>query len=124
MGREVADGGGEPNSAGVSVPRKAFSAVYLERRFPGKSCPQQPPSSPLLHRLPPDGAKLVLQQENHPETVFPGHACAILFLPPPPPPFLNNKEINLEYSLEGQMLRVKLQYFGHLIRKADSLERP
>ena len=33
------------------------------------------------------------------------------------------KEINPEYSLEGLMLRVKLQYFGHLMRKADSLEK-
>ena len=31
------------------------------------------------------------------------------------------KEINLEYSLEGLMLKLKLQYFGHLMR-ADSLE--
>ena len=30
------------------------------------------------------------------------------------------KEINPEYSLEGLMLRLKLQYFGHLIRRADS----
>ena len=33
------------------------------------------------------------------------------------------KEINLEYSLEGLMLKVKLQYFGHLIRRAGSLEK-
>ena len=33
------------------------------------------------------------------------------------------REINPEYSLEGLMLRQKLQYFGHLIRKADSLEK-
>ena len=32
------------------------------------------------------------------------------------------KEFNPEYSLEGLMLKVKLQYFGHLIRRADSLE--
>ena len=32
------------------------------------------------------------------------------------------KEINPEYSLEGLMLKVKLQYFGHLMGKADSLE--
>ena len=32
------------------------------------------------------------------------------------------KEINPEYSLEGLMLKLKLQYFGHLIRRADSLE--
>ena len=32
------------------------------------------------------------------------------------------KEINPEYSLEGLMLKLKLQYFGHLIRSADSLE--
>ena len=34
------------------------------------------------------------------------------------------KEINLEYSLEGLMLKLKLQYFGHLMQRADSLERP
>ena len=33
------------------------------------------------------------------------------------------KEISPEYSLEGLMLKLKLQYFGHLIRKADSLEK-
>ena len=31
------------------------------------------------------------------------------------------KEISPEYSLEGLMLKPKLQYFGHLIRRADSL---
>ena len=33
------------------------------------------------------------------------------------------KEINPEYSLQGLMLKLKLQYFGHLMQKADSLER-
>ena len=33
------------------------------------------------------------------------------------------KEINPEYSLEGQMLKLKLQYFGHLMRRADSLQK-
>ena len=33
------------------------------------------------------------------------------------------KEINPEYSLEGLMLKVKLQYFGHLIQRASSLEK-
>ena len=33
------------------------------------------------------------------------------------------KEINPEYSLKGLMLKQKLQYFGHLMRRADSLER-
>ena len=33
------------------------------------------------------------------------------------------EEINPEYSLEGQMLKLKLQYFGHLMRRADSLEK-
>ena len=33
------------------------------------------------------------------------------------------KEINPEYSLEGLMLKLKLQYFGHLMRRADSLEQ-
>ena len=33
------------------------------------------------------------------------------------------KEINPEYSLEGLMLKLKLQYFGHLMRRTDSLER-
>ena len=33
------------------------------------------------------------------------------------------KEINLEYSLEGLILKLKLQYFGHLMQKADSLEK-
>ena len=33
------------------------------------------------------------------------------------------KEINPEYSLEGLMLKVKLQYFGHLMQRANSLEK-
>ena len=33
------------------------------------------------------------------------------------------KEIRCEYSLEGLMLKLKLQYFGHLMRKTDSLEK-
>ena len=33
------------------------------------------------------------------------------------------KEISPEYSLEGWMLRLKLQYFGHLMQKADSFEK-
>ena len=32
------------------------------------------------------------------------------------------KEINPEYSLEGLMLKLKLQYFGHLMLRADSFE--
>ena len=35
----------------------------------------------------------------------------------------NPKEINPEYSLEGLMLKLKLQYFGHLMRRTDSLEK-
>ena len=33
------------------------------------------------------------------------------------------KEINPEYSLEGLMLKLKLQYYGHLMRRTDSLEK-
>ena len=32
------------------------------------------------------------------------------------------KEVNPEYSLEGLMLKLKLQYFGHVMRRADSLD--
>ena len=34
------------------------------------------------------------------------------------------KEINPEYSLEGLLLKLKFQYFGHLMQRADSLKRP
>ena len=34
------------------------------------------------------------------------------------------KEISPEYSLEGLMLKLKLQYFGHLMYRIDSLEKP
>ena len=34
------------------------------------------------------------------------------------------KEISTEYSLEGLMLKLKLQYFGHLMQRSDSLKRP
>ena len=33
------------------------------------------------------------------------------------------KEISPEYSLEGMMLKLKLQYFGHLMRRTDSFEK-
>ena len=33
------------------------------------------------------------------------------------------KETSLKYSLEGLMMKLKLQYFGHLMRRADSLEK-
>ena len=36
---------------------------------------------------------------------------------------VNPKETNLEYSLEGLMLKLTLQYFGHLMRRAGSLEK-
>ena len=35
----------------------------------------------------------------------------------------NLKEVNPEYSLEGLMLKLKLQYFGHLMQRTDSLEK-
>ena len=34
------------------------------------------------------------------------------------------EEITSDYSLEGLMLKLKFQYFGHLMRRADSLEKP
>ena len=34
------------------------------------------------------------------------------------------KEISPGYSLEGLMLKLKLQYFGHLMRRTDSMEKP
>ena len=36
---------------------------------------------------------------------------------------VNLKEINPEYSLEGLMLKLKLQYFGHLMQRVDSFEK-
>jgi len=33
------------------------------------------------------------------------------------------KEINPEFSLEGLMLKLKLKYFGHMMQRADSLEK-
>ena len=36
---------------------------------------------------------------------------------------LTLKEINADYSLEGLLLKLKLQYFGHLMRRTDSLKR-
>ena len=36
---------------------------------------------------------------------------------------VNPKEINPEYSLEGLRLKLMLQYFGHLMQRADSLEK-
>ena len=36
---------------------------------------------------------------------------------------VNPKEISPEYSLEGLMLKLKLQYFGYLMQRADSFEK-
>ena len=36
---------------------------------------------------------------------------------------VNPKEIDPEYSLEGLLVKLKLQYFGHLMQRADSLEK-
>ena len=36
---------------------------------------------------------------------------------------VNCKEISPKYSLEGLMLKLKLQYFGHLMQRADSFEK-
>ena len=36
---------------------------------------------------------------------------------------VHSKEISPEYSLEGMMLKLKLQYFGHLMRRVDSFEK-
>ena len=36
---------------------------------------------------------------------------------------VNPKEINPEYSLKGLILKLKLQYFGHLMQRADSFEQ-
>ena len=36
---------------------------------------------------------------------------------------VNPKEISPEYTLDGEMLKLKLQYFGHLMQRADSLEK-
>ena len=36
---------------------------------------------------------------------------------------VHSKEISAEYSLEGLMLKLKLQYFGHLMQRADSFEK-
>ena len=41
----------------------------------------------------------------------------------PVSPKLNIQKINLEYSLEGLMLKQKLQYFSYLMRRTDSLEK-
>ena len=38
-------------------------------------------------------------------------------------PVNHKKKMNLEYSLEGLMLKLKLQSFGHLMRRTDSLEK-
>ena len=37
---------------------------------------------------------------------------------------VNPKEINPKYSLEGLILKLKFQYFGRLMQRADSLEKP
>ena len=63
---------------------------------------------------------------SHKKTVwvlFDTHNVFSLEIKPVNPCLIGNQEINPEYSLEGLMLKLKLQYFGHLMRRADSLEK-
>ena len=53
--------------------------------------------------------------------IFSLNYCDFLINHNPTSPFL--EEISPEYSLEGLMLKLKLQYFGHLMRRADSFEK-
>ena len=49
--------------------------------------------------------------------IFPQFPCKIVII------ILILKEISPEYSLEGLMLKLKLQYFGHLMQRTDSFEK-
>ena len=63
---------------------------------------------------------------SHKKTVwvlFDTHNVFSLEMKPVNPGLIGNQEINPEYSLEGLMLKLKFQYFGHLMRSADSLEK-
>ena len=51
--------------------------------------------------------------------MFLNHCAGVFPLESP----LEYKEINPEYTLEGLMLKLKLQYFGHLMQKTDSFEK-
>ena len=55
--------------------------------------------------------------------LFDTHNVFSLEIKPVNPGLIGNQEINPEYSLEGLMLKLKLQYFGHLMRSVDSLEK-
>ena len=69
------------------------------------SCPRDNPN--FIHWHPQQGASLVAQ------VAWTGRRSNQSIL----------KNINPEYSLEGLMLKQKLQYFGHLMRRANSLEK-
>ena len=49
--------------------------------------------------------------------------CSVSLKGNPKRKLVNPKEISPEYSLEGLMLKLKLQYFGQLMRRTDSLEK-
>ena len=55
--------------------------------------------------------------------LFDTHNVFGLEMKPVNPGLIGNQEINPEYSLEELMLKLKLQYFGQLMRSADSLEK-
>ena len=55
--------------------------------------------------------------------LFDTHNVFSLEIKPVNPGLIGNQEINPEYSLEGLMLKLKLQYFDHLMRSVDSLEK-
>ena len=65
-----------------------------------------------------------MQSPRHPEWVF-FHQASSLRVPSTARRSKKSilKEINPEYSLEGLMLKLKLQYFGHLMRRGDSMEK-
>ena len=65
--------------------------------------------------------KLVLEKAEEPEIKLPTSAGSSKKQERSNQSFL--KKINPGYSLEGLMLKLKLQYFGHLMRRVDSLEK-
>ena len=69
----------------------------------------------------------IIKKAEHWRTDAFEHWCWRRFLRVPWPTRRSNqsilKEINPEYSLEGLMLKLKLQYFGYLMQRADSLEK-
>ena len=101
-------------------PPQVYTTLLLKNTYTTYSLPGPEQRQPAL--------QLTCQDDSSMHSC-PHSAPALALLPRPWPPWTARrsnqsiKEINPGYSLKGLLLKLKLQYFGHLIQRDDSLEK-